>query len=158
MAKKFPVLGEKIPEKFYREVHRVLPLVCTDVIVVGGKSKKFFLLVKRKNEPEKGKWWFPGGRILKNELLADAALRKVKQETGLRGKNPRQLGVYEYFSPVGYYQGTSSHMIAIDYSVEVNVDRKVILDWQSSDSKWFSRIDPRWDPYVKTFLRKAGFK
>ena len=75
-------MGKRIPENLYRKIHKVLPLICTDVVVVGGQRKKFFLLVKRKNKPEKGKWWFPGGRIYKNELLKDAAVRKVREETG----------------------------------------------------------------------------
>ena len=157
MRKKFPILGKRIPENLYRKIHKVLPLICTDVVVVGGQRKKFFLLVKRKNKPEKGKWWFPGGRIYKNELLKDAAVRKVREETGLKALKIKQLGIYEYFSQVGYFKGTNSHMLAVVHLAHVNIHNKVIIDWQSSGSKWESKINPKWHPYIKTFLRKAGF-
>ena len=157
--KTLPVVDKKIPENLYRKIHRYLPLVCTDVVIVGkSKGEKHFLLVKRGNEPEKGKWWFPGGRIFKNELLKDAALRKTKQETGLKPTKLREMGLYEYFSPVGYYKGTNSHMLAIVYRAEVNIRESIILDSQSLDSRWFQEIDPRWHPYVKEFLRKGGFR
>lgn len=37
----------------------------------------------RENQPEQGKWWFPGGRIHFGESRLDAARRKVKEECGL---------------------------------------------------------------------------
>ncbi len=160
MAKrKFPIIKQKIPLSLYKKIHHYLPLVCTDVVVVGrAKRKKYFLLVKRKNEPEKGEWWFPGGRIFKNEHLADAVRRKVQEETCLPVKKLKEIGVYEYFSPVGYFKGANSHMLAIDFLAEVDIRHKVILDWQSLNSRWFSKINPKWHPYIKEFLRKAGFR
>ncbi|MCR4328835.1 MAG: NUDIX domain-containing protein [Patescibacteria group bacterium] len=156
--KRFLIITDKIPEALYKEIHHYLPLICTDVVVIGGAKKKHFLLVKRKNEPEKGAWWFPGGRIFKNELLAEAAARKVKQETGLTPKRLTQLGIYEYFSPVGYFEGMNSHMLAVVYRAEVNIRDTIIIDHQSVDSRWFSAIDPKWHPYLKEFLKKAGFR
>lgn len=151
------VVNSKIPRPLYHKIHKLLPLVCVDAVVVdrGGKQ---FLLVKRENEPEKGKWWFPGGRIFKNEKLADAALRKVKQEVGLPAKVKKELGTYEYFSKTGYFKDTNSHMIAVVYLVEVNARRDATVDRQSSDSRWFRKINLRWHPYPKRYLKLAGFK
>jgi ADP-ribose pyrophosphatase YjhB (NUDIX family) len=36
------------------------------------------LLLRTKNEPAKGEWWFPGGRIKKGESLEQASHREVK--------------------------------------------------------------------------------
>ena len=55
------------------------------------------LLVQRATEPVKGVWWLPGGRIYKGETFFDAAIRKTKEETGLRGKPIQILGVYNTF-------------------------------------------------------------
>ena len=41
------------------------------------------LLVRRAKNPDKGKWGFPGGRIEPGETFADAAVRELREETGV---------------------------------------------------------------------------
>jgi 8-oxo-dGTP diphosphatase len=41
------------------------------------------LLVRRANPPDQGKWGFPGGRVELGEPIKDAALRELKEETGV---------------------------------------------------------------------------
>lgn len=56
------------------------PLVGVGVVIVrDGK----ILLIKRRNEPGKGLWAVPGGKVEYGETLRDAAVREVKEETGL---------------------------------------------------------------------------
>ncbi|MCZ6662175.1 MAG: NUDIX hydrolase [Actinobacteria bacterium] len=56
------------------------PLVGVGVAIVrDGK----ILLIKRRNEPGKGLWAVPGGKVEYGETLRDAAVREVKEETGL---------------------------------------------------------------------------
>ena len=67
-----------IPQDLYNEILSTMPIICVDgIIQKGGET----LLLLRDNEPEKGKWWFPGGRVLKGERLEDAINRKIKEET-----------------------------------------------------------------------------
>ncbi len=146
---------KKIPEKIYRKIRRSMPLVCVDVVITDGKS---FLLAKRTNEPEKNKWWIPGGRLLKNELLKEAAGRLLKQETGLKGKIDELLGFDEIFHSPGYFPGTTAHNVAFIFKANVSRNGKLKLDKQNSDAKWFSKINSSWHPYVKKFLREAGLK
>lgn len=152
--KKFPAVGKKIPIEIYREIHRSLPVVCVDIIITDGKR---FLLAKRSNEPEKNKWWMPGGRILKNELLKEAAARFLKKETGLRGKQYELLGFHEFFASPGYFPGINAHTIAFVFRVKAAGGSRIRLDGQHSEARWFSRVDKSWHPYVKRFLKKAGF-
>ncbi|CCG40284.1 NUDIX hydrolase [Magnetospirillum molischianum] len=42
-----------------------------------------FLMVLRAHEPDRGKWGFPGGLIELGETVIDAALRELREETGL---------------------------------------------------------------------------
>ena len=152
---RYSVVHKKIPVKIYKEIHRSLPIVCADLVVTDGKR---FFLVKRKNKPEAGKWWFPGGRVFKNELLKEAALRFLKRETGLNVGAAKPLGFHEYFAAPGYFPGTNAHTISFVFTVKVSENSKFRLDEQSSGAKWFSRINPAWHPYLKKFLKEAGFK
>jgi 8-oxo-dGTP diphosphatase len=52
------------------------------------------LLVKRKFDPFKGMWAFPGGFVEDNEELETAALRELKEETGLELIAMQQLGAF----------------------------------------------------------------
>jgi len=52
------------------------------------------LLVQRAIEPSYGKWVFPGGYVDRGEVLEAAALREVKEESGLDVRLTRLLGVY----------------------------------------------------------------
>lgn len=49
------------------------------VIVRDGKA----VIVKRANDPYKGQWSIPGGRVELGESLADALRREMREETGL---------------------------------------------------------------------------
>ena len=41
------------------------------------------LLVRRAKNPDVGKWGFPGGRIELGETAAEAAVRELREETGV---------------------------------------------------------------------------
>jgi ADP-ribose pyrophosphatase YjhB (NUDIX family) len=56
-------------------------------------AKDRVLLVKRSVEPKKGFWCLPGGFMELDETPEQAALRELKEETGLAGKIDMLLGV-----------------------------------------------------------------
>jgi ADP-ribose pyrophosphatase YjhB (NUDIX family) len=60
------------------------PLVGVTVLIVNEKEE--ILLVKRRNEPGKNLWSFPGGLIELGESIKKTAEREVKEETGLKIK------------------------------------------------------------------------
>jgi len=59
------------------------PLPVVSTIVAKSRS---ILLVKRKNDPHKGKWCLPSGFAETGESIEDAALRELKEETGILAK------------------------------------------------------------------------
>jgi colanic acid biosynthesis protein WcaH len=143
---------ERIPEAAYKEFHRSMPIACVDVLLI---SKSSFLLMKRKNAPARGKWWFPGGRILRNELLADAVRRKILEETGLQADKPTLLGVEETLFPDGPF-GDSTHTINVLFRAETD-QNDVVLDGQNDEYGWFEYIDKKWPKYIQEILNKNGF-
>jgi ADP-ribose pyrophosphatase YjhB (NUDIX family) len=54
------------------------------------------LLAQRAIEPAYGKWVCPGGYVDRGETLEAAALREVREESGLIVRLTRLLGVYSY--------------------------------------------------------------
>jgi 8-oxo-dGTP diphosphatase len=71
------------------------PMVTVDAIVFAlsaGKAK--ILLIKRKNEPFKGRWALPGGFMGIEEELEDAAARELAEETGLEGVPLEQMHTF----------------------------------------------------------------
>ncbi|MHA2231325.1 MAG: NUDIX domain-containing protein [Candidatus Hodarchaeales archaeon] len=95
-----------------------MPIVCVDIVIYqGGK----IFLVKRSREPQRKNWWFPGGRLLRNESLVDAASRISKSETNLSIRNPVYLGHGETIfkdDPFGHDQGT--HTVNFVYGASVS--------------------------------------
>jgi len=147
-------IAQHINSDLYEKIHMAMPIACVDVIITNGNS---FLLVKRKNKPAQNQWWFPGGRILKNETLTEAVTRKSFEETGLNVKIVNCIGVEETIFPDGPFNSTA-HTINVTYLVKAINPEEIKMDEQSSEYDWFSKIDADWHPYIKNFLKIAGFK
>lgn len=56
-------------------------VLAASAVVTDGKGR--VLLVKRGNEPQRGRWSVPGGSVEPGESLREAAAREVLEETGL---------------------------------------------------------------------------
>lgn len=71
------------------------PMVTVDAVVFKrSQGKTALLLIKRKNDPFKGKWAFPGGFVDMDEELEDAVVRELYEETGLKGINLEQMHTF----------------------------------------------------------------
>ena len=84
------------------------------VIIHEGK----IALIKRGNEPGKGKWTIPGGHVELGETLEQAVIRETKEETGLDVENPRLIDVVSNVD-LDENGKVKYHYIIIDYFVHV---------------------------------------
>ncbi|MEM1665991.1 MAG: NUDIX hydrolase [Nitrososphaerota archaeon] len=69
-----------------------MPVVAVGVLILQDHN---ILLVKRKNEPGKGRWSIPGGSVELGESLKDAVVREVYEETGLLVEVSELLDIIE---------------------------------------------------------------
>jgi colanic acid biosynthesis protein WcaH len=77
-----------------------LPLVSIDLVLTNTRSQ--LLLGLRNNAPARGCWFTPGGRIRKNEALADARRRVAHDELGLPAsviERAIPMGAWDHFYP-----------------------------------------------------------
>jgi 8-oxo-dGTP diphosphatase len=58
-----------------------LPIACVGAVVHDDARR--LLLVRRRNDPGRGRWSVPGGRVEPGESGPDATRREVHEETGL---------------------------------------------------------------------------
>jgi 8-oxo-dGTP diphosphatase len=68
------------------------PKVVTDALILTRDGK--IVLVKRRDEPFRGFYAIPGGFVEYGETVEAACVREAFEETGLRVKIERLLGVY----------------------------------------------------------------
>jgi ADP-ribose pyrophosphatase YjhB (NUDIX family) len=102
------------------------PELCVGAIAVhDGK----LLLIRRGHGPAAGEWSVPGGRVEKDELLAEAIVREVREETALECVCGELVGWVERFVD-------DRHFVILDFEVTVLDDRgaragddAVEVDW-----------------------------
>ena len=63
-------------------------------VVVIVAHERNILMVKRDIEPMMGRWSFPSGYVDRGEVVEEAAVREVREETNVEVKLDRLLGVY----------------------------------------------------------------
>ena len=121
-----------IDDGIYQQIKSLMPICCVDLVLC---SDNGVLLCKRNNEPFKGQWFMPGGRVWKGETLEEAVHRKAWEELGIDVVIGRQLPVQSVLSG-------NDHTIAIPFIVmpKTNLE-SVKLDGQHSDTIWVNPDD-----------------
>ena len=108
------------------------PAVTADCIVFNKEDDKIFvILIQRKNEPYKDCWAFPGGFINIDESAEAAAIRELKEETGLEISTVEQLKAYS--NPA---RDPRERVITIAFIAESKI-KEVKGGDDAQDARWF---------------------
>lgn len=94
-----------------RKLYPRYPVVGVGVLI---QREDNYLLIKRAAEPDSGLWSIPGGLVELGEMVEDAAVREVLEETGLRIELKERIGVVNKIikDPEGKVR---YHFIIIDF-------------------------------------------
>ena len=84
------------------------PVPAVGVVCLRGDS---VLLIRRGTPPRLGEWSLPGGRIEPGERAVDAALRELRQETGVEAEITGLIDVVD-----GLFPEAGRHYVLIDYA------------------------------------------
>src|SRR5436190_12504332 len=71
------------------------PIVAVLAVVVRGEKA---LIVQRAQQPNQGRWGFPGGVLELGETVADGAMRELLEETGVVAEPAGWLNVHDAVS------------------------------------------------------------
>ncbi|MDQ3124062.1 MAG: NUDIX hydrolase [Pseudomonadota bacterium] len=85
-----------------------LPVPAVGVVCLRGDS---VLLIRRGTPPRQGEWSLPGGRIETGERAVDAALRELREETGVEAEITGLIDVVD-----GLFPEAGRHYVLIDYA------------------------------------------
>ena len=93
------------------------------------------LLVRRKNEPYKGKWALVGGALYNNEELEEGIKREIFEKTGMIGI---EVFPYKCFGKIN--RSPVQRMIALGYIGVIDSNRVMVLKetLKTTNADWFS--------------------
>ena len=88
------------------------------------------LLVRRGRPPGVGEWSVPGGRVEPGELLMEAVVRELHEETGLRGVCGSLVGWVERI-------GEGHHFVILDFEATVIGDTEPMAGTDADEARWW---------------------
>lgn len=109
---------------------------CSAVIFDEGREK--VLLTQR---ADNGRWCLPGGHMESGESASEACEREVWEETGLKVRATRLLGVYSNPDQLVIYKdGNKAFFVVLNFEVEV-LEGELGLSDETTAFGWFSLND-----------------
>ena len=109
----------------------VVPEVCVGAVVVVDDD---LLLIRRGRGAAQGEWSVPGGRVLGGELLAEAVVRELFEETGLEGICEDLVGWAERI-------GDDHHYVILDFRVTLLERTEPTAGDDAAEARWVPLAD-----------------
>ncbi len=145
-----------IPTDEWQTVVRHLPIASVDLVVAHDDG---VVLGRRTNEPAKGRWFMPGGRLRKGERLLEAVTRVGKEELGVDVDVRRRLGVHDHVWETHDVPGVATKQyVSHGFLVEPTADPVTggPGDSQHDEIRVFRSRPQELHEYVATYLDEAG--
>ena len=150
--------GRDMTNENFLQVVDATPLVSVDLIVRDENGR--VLLGYRLNRPARNAWFVPGGRIRKNERIAEAIERISERELGVSLKPATLVGAFDHLYDDNFLDvpGISTHYVVLAFAVQVRSDLPVKHDEQHASLRWWKPDEILESPEVhentKAYLRE----
>ena len=128
-----------LSQEDFATVVRSTPLISIDLIVENARGE--FLLGKRTNRPAQGYWFVPGGRVQKDEPLAQAFERLTQAELGVRLPMAAGefYGVWQHFYDDNFSGSDfSTHYIVLGFRLKLKQADLALPDAQHEAYRWLT--------------------
>jgi colanic acid biosynthesis protein WcaH len=114
------------------------PLVSIDLILRNERGE--ILLGKRANRPAQGLWFVPGGRVRKNEPVADALRRISRRELGVELSEAKLIGVFDHFYPDNFLGApdVNTHYVVLGMEAGWPEGARAQADDQHDELRWWT--------------------
>jgi len=146
----------------FLNVVRDAPLVSIDLLVRNESGQ--YLLGLRLNEPAKGQWFVPGGRVCKNETLDQAFERLTTAELGRSWQRAETefKGVYEHFydTNAGQQPGFGTHYVVLAHELNLSQADLALPAEQHAQWRWADAAaianDETASPFTRDYFHDSG--
>ena len=133
-----PKPGEKLPVEDFKSIVMQTPLVSIDLIVRHGDGRVW--LGRRVNQPAKGTFFVPGGRITKNETRTAAFERITLAELGvqIRSSEATFLGAFDHIYKENWFEDGAfgTHYVVLAYELAWRQSADPAATKQHAESCW----------------------
>ena len=105
--------------------------MCVGAVIIDDDQ---LLLIRRGHGPAAGAWSVPGGRVAFGELLVEALVREVKEETGL------DVAVGDYLGHVERI-GEDHHFVIHDFRAIAFDTEPLVPGDDAAEARWVALAD-----------------
>ena len=139
-----------LSDREFLQVVKNAPLVSIDLILMNDEGQ--VLLGRRRNEPAKGYWFVPGGRIHKDEESISAAFARVaRKELGRLASEALDFGkakllgafVHKYATNFMEAPGIGTYYVVLAYVVGANIDLQELPTNEDDQHGDWAYFDPK---------------
>jgi len=110
------------------------PRICVGAFIFNDKEELFMM----KSAKWQNQYMIPGGGVKTDEVLEEALIREIKEETKMDIENIKFLSIYDGSHLGSEYTGDSGHLVFINYKAKFKGKSKIKLNKEASAYKWRS--------------------